>query len=53
MSDTFVTGDKAYLVSPMRSLVQTWPWTLAISLVLRILRLGEKPDGDHAGDVSL
>ena len=28
MSDTFVTGNKAYLVSPMRSMVQTWPWSL-------------------------
>jgi anaerobic C4-dicarboxylate transporter DcuB len=32
MSDTFVTGNKVYLVAQMRAMVQTWPWTFAISL---------------------
>jgi anaerobic C4-dicarboxylate transporter DcuB len=32
MSDTFVTGNKPYLIAQMRSMVQTWPWTFAIAM---------------------
>jgi anaerobic C4-dicarboxylate transporter DcuB len=32
MSDTFVTGNKPFLVAQMRSMVQTWPWTFAIAM---------------------
>ena len=32
MSDTFVTGNKPYLVAQMRSMVTHWPWTFGIAM---------------------
>jgi len=32
MSDTFITGNQAFLVAKMRTMVQAYPWTFAIAM---------------------
>jgi anaerobic C4-dicarboxylate transporter DcuB len=32
MSDTFVTGNQAFLVAKMRTMVQAYPWTFAVAM---------------------